>query len=239
MYSFTQKTFELLAASILFWSILTAVVLAAVLIGLILYIKSRKPRHLHLNLTSLQNPHFVNSDLDFSDRFKEVANRLQKSMGRRGVFLIGATHPEILSPQISLELAALLSTKKKSLIIEADLKNSSLTKLISHKRPDNLMQKQLLETQFNNVKLWPAYNFTYFNHLNFAGVIQRVEDNYDYILLYAPNLDGDMAGRSIISSVDKGIIFLEEGSEDNGLSKVLNERKCQIIAEVRVTLQQI
>jgi len=99
-----------------------------------------------------------------------------------------------------------------------------------------LIQKQLVDTQFKSVKLWPAYNFTYFQHMNFAGVIRRAEDNYDYILLYAPDLDGGMACRSIVSSVEKAVIF-QEGLEDEMLCKLIKEGQCKIIAKVHVSMK--
>lgn len=236
MYGLTQKTIELLAVSMFYWLIPAVIVFTAAIVGLVLYIRSRKVRLLHLNLTSFQNLYQVDCGLDVSDSFKEFVYKLRKSMGKRGVFLIGSAHPGILPPQVLFKLAASLSEKRKCLIIEGDLKNNSLSKSIGHKRPDTLIQKQLVNTQFENVKLWPAYNFTHFQHMNFAGVIRRAEDNYDYILLYAPDLDGGMACRSIVSSVEKAVIFQQEGLEGQELYKFMGGMQCKIIAEVRVSI---
>jgi len=162
----------------------------------------------------------------------EQISRLKKNC-KSILFAAARLHalPVNLPVNVAIELARI---NKRCLLIDLDLKRDALAKAfgLDHQDERNGFQPMVLKTEFENLWIWPAHNFTRLKQMNIGYLVQRAMDKYDFILINAPSLLSSPDRRYIASSAQAAIVFSSNGSPANGLAELIKNSGCTLIDNI-------
>ncbi len=169
--------------------------------------------------------------------YELITERLIQIEGKYTTVLFAATSPKSMPITIPVNVSVhLAGGGKRCLLIDMDTQRNAIAK--AFEIDENAAQPDgpgAYKTSFENLRLWPAHNFSHKNMLQIADVVEGAKNEFDFIIISAPNLDESQNQRQTISAADCAFIFATDAANSTRLSSLMKTPKCSIIGNVRVS----
>ena len=69
--------------------------------------------------------------------------------------------------------------------------------------------------------------------MNVTGIVEKAEDNFDFILINAPSLVNNLDRKQIILAAHAAFICAKNTSESDKLTKLIKSLDCTIIGRIQ------
>ncbi len=138
--------------------------------------------------------------------------------------------PITVAVNICIKLAAI---QKKILLIDTDLQRNAAARVFDiPASKTNKIKPQAIQTEFENLWLWPADNFTNINQMNIRDVLAEQKRRFDMIIINSPCLAGSCDKTMIIGASDGCFAFLRKTSASQRLLEDIKKSPCRLIANI-------
>ena len=140
--------------------------------------------------------------------------------------------------KIPVNVAIELSKKgKKCLLIDLDTKRNAIAAafdLPAETAATNFTPHHY-DTSFENLKIWPAQNFSPLMYVNINKIIETSFKKYNFILINTPCMDGHIDRTLIASSAATAITFTNTDAQVQRLNTLIASCKGKVISNIRVS----
>ncbi len=170
--------------------------------------------------------------------YELITERLIQVEGKYTTVLFAATSPKSMPITIPVNVSVCLAgANKRCLLIDMDTQRNAIAKAfeIDENAGSELDSPRAYKTSFENLRLWPGHNFFHKNMLQLEDVIKGAKNEFDFIIISAPNLDESPKQRQTISAADCGFIFSSDAANATKLSSLMKTAKCSVIGNVKVS----
>ena len=134
--------------------------------------------------------------------------------------LMGAETAAELPVTIPVNIGIRLAQKnRRCLLIDLDSQRNAISKVFDI--DTNGVCGKAIATCVNNLWVWPVNNFVEDNAMNLRGVVAKLKNRYDRLIIYAPNIKLLSDWDGIASCVEAAILF--DSEEDKSVSSCVNE----------------
>jgi hypothetical protein len=207
----------------------------AVCLGLIYLLFFRGKLHEMANsFTNRLNIAQAMSEADY----ELITERLIQVEGKYTTILFAASSPMSMPVTIPVNVSVCLAhAGKRCLLIDMDTQRNAIAKAfeIDENAGGELDTPRAYKTSFDNLRLWPAHNFSHKNMLRLADVIKGAKNEFDFIIITASNLDESPKQKQIITDADCGFIFSPDAEDTTKLSSLMKTARCSVIGNVKVS----
>jgi hypothetical protein len=170
--------------------------------------------------------------------YELITERLMQIEGKYTIVLLAATSVNCLPITIPVNVGvSLAQSGRRCLLIDTDIKRNAIAKAfeVDEQAGSELNSPREHKTSFDNLRLWPAHNFAHKNALVLADVVERARNEFDFVIISAPNL-GDRSNQTQIAAAsDCAFIFAQNADDATKLSSLMKPAKCSIIGNVKVS----
>lgn len=160
-----------------------------------------------------------------------VAEMAAKIEGKSKTILLAGAGLESLPITISVKAAIELArTGKKCILIDLDTRRNAAAKVFDiHPDHTKTPRPKPIPTLIENLSLWPAEFFVRFARMNLQHIIAPLKENYEFVLINAPYLDGHPDRKLIAASATYGLIFCHKPQQLERLTKLLEVSECKLL----------
>ena len=123
------------------------------------------------------------------------------------------------------------------MLVDLDLKRDAIAaafEIEEDKRPSDFTPKPF-DTSFENLKVWPAYNFTKRRYVSVRSLVDAAVEKYDFVLLNAPYLDGNVDRSQIGLAADCAFLFTQTEKQAVRMYHLLESCNCKIMGNIQVS----
>ena len=126
---------------------------------------------------------------------------------------------------------------KKVLLIDLDTRRNAAAKVfdLNESVVKNCARPKPLPSSVDNLSLWPAEFFVRFGQMNLRTVVQSAAEHFEFILIYAPYLDGHPDRKLIASCAKYGLIFCKTTQQFERLQKLLAQGECRLLEQKAIS----
>lgn len=174
------------------------------------------------------------SDTDY----ELITERLMKIEGKYTTVLFAASSVNCLPITIPVNVGVYLAQSgKRCLLIDMDIKRNAIAKAfeIDEQAAAHLDRPRGHKTSFDNLRLWPAHNFAHKNAPILADIVEGAKNEFDFVIISAPNLGDNPNQTQIAAASDCAFIFAQNADDATKLSSLMKPAKCSIIGNVKVS----
>ncbi len=165
-----------------------------------------------------------------TERIREVEKKYQS-------ILFASVELGSLPITIPVNVAiGLAKSKKRCFLIDLDLKRDAIAKVFELDAQKGGLRPKAVRTEFENLWVWPGYNFAQLKQMNIKALVQKALDKFDFILINAPSLVSSPDRRQIISAAQAAFICTKSASEATKLAELMKPLDCMIIGHIQVPL---
>jgi len=197
-------------------------------------LKKQKPeKAIDANLTDAEEPSNKSPD----EKYEFIAEQITRLGKKYKSILFASGQPASLPVTIPVNVAiGLAKNNKRCLLIDLDLRRDAIAKAFDLDTNKNGLQPKAVQTEFENLQLWPGHNFTQLKQMNIKAIVQKALDRFDFILINAPSLVGSPHRRQIISAAQAAFICAKSGPEATQLAELIKPSDCVVIGNIQVAL---
>ncbi|MCF7955507.1 MAG: hypothetical protein K9M75_06875 [Phycisphaerae bacterium] len=173
------------------------------------------------------------SDADY----ELITERLMQIEGKYTTVLFAASSIKCLPITIPVNVGvSLAQSGKRCLLIDMDFKRNAIAKAfeVDEQAAEHLDSPRGHKTSFDNLRLWPAHNFAHKNAPILADVIEGAKNEFDFVIISAPNLAESPDQTQIASASDCAFIFAQNADDATKLSSLMKPANCSIIGNVKI-----
>ena len=177
--------------------------------------------------------HKTISDSDY----ELITERLMQIEDKYTTVLLAASSIDCLPITIPVNVGiSLAQSGKRCLLIDMDIQRNAIAKAfeIDEHAPAELLSPRGYKTSFDNLRLWPAHNFAHKNALIISDVVKWAKNEFDFVIISAPDLENSPNQRQIAAACDCAFIFAQNAGDTTKLSSLMKPAKCSIIGNVKV-----
>ncbi len=166
--------------------------------------------------------------------YEPIVKRIRQVKRKYRSILFTSTEAEALPVTIPVNVAmGLAKSKKLCLLIDLDLKRDAVAKAFGLDAEQSDLNAKAVQTEIENLWVWPGHYFTQSRHMNVTGIVENAEDKYDFILINAPSLVNSLDRRQIILAAQAAFICAKNASEPDKLTKLIKSLDCTIIGRIQ------
>jgi hypothetical protein len=203
-------------------------------------VKSPKPKKLKKvkpKKAKLGN-HVPEAELLAETDYKALIERIERIGKKLRSVLFGGAGIESLPLTIPVNIAIELSKRgEMCLLIDLDLKRDAIAAAFDieeDKKPTDFTPKPF-DTSFENLKVWPAFNFTKRRYVSVRSLVDAAVNKYDYVLINAPYLDGNVDRSQIGLAAACAFIFTQDEKQTARMYKLLESCNCKIMGNIQIS----
>jgi Mrp family chromosome partitioning ATPase len=184
--------------------------------------------------------HVAEAEVIAETDHKVLIERIERIGKKLRSVLFGGAGIESLPLTIPVNIAIELSKKgNKCLLIDLDLKRDAISTAFDieeDKKPTDFTPKPF-DTSLENLKVWPAFNFSRRRYVSVRSLVDAAVDKYDYVLINAPYLDGNVDRSQIGLAAACAFIFTQTPKQTTRMYKLLESCNCKIMGNFQVDNQ--
>ncbi len=219
------------------WGILGVVAGVTAVAAFVLVLKQLKKRKLKKpiagNLAESPNP----LDNWPEENYESVTERIKQVRNKYKSILFASVEPGALPITIPVNVAITLAkNKKRCLLVDLDLKRNAVAEVFDIDTTQNSFSSKAVQTEFENLWVWPAHNFTLSKQMNIKTIVQNAQERFDFILINAPSLPSSPDRRQIISAAQAAFICTKNASEIPKLTELTKSLNCIVIGHIQIPL---
>jgi len=159
------------------------------------------------------------------ENYVRIADVIQKNGKKCKCVLFASATRHCLPVTVPVNVAVnLANAGKKCLLIDLDFTRDAVAKVfdLSDNGNRTIVGPKAIPTEVENLYVWPSYQFTRFNQMNLAFIVQKAAESYDFVLLNAPSLVTSCDRNLILNSADAVLTF-----SNSSVSPILDELLCR------------
>jgi hypothetical protein len=212
---------------------IVAGVIAIVVFVLILTILKRRKFKKVINITLTNDKEA--GDKQPGDNYEPIIKRIRQVKRKYRSILFTSTEAEALPVTIPVNVAiGLAKDKKRCLLIDLDLKRDAVAKAFGLDTEQNNLSVKLVQTEFENLCIWPGHNFSQSKQMNVTEIVEKAEDKFDFILINAPSLVSSPDRKQIILAARVAFTCTKNTSEMKKLTELIKPLDCTIIGHIQI-----
>jgi len=217
------------------WGILYVVAAVVIVTAFALFLrqfKKRKPKKISdANLT--ESPQSFDNWPE--ENYKSVTERIKQVGNKYKSILFASVEPGALPVTIPVNVAITLAkNKKRCLLVDLDLKRNAVAEVFEINTTQNSFSPKAVQTEFDNLWIWPAHNFTSSKQMNIKAIVQNAQEKFDFILINAPSLVSSPDRRQIVSAARAAFICTKNASEVSKLTELTKPSNCMVIGHIQI-----
>jgi hypothetical protein len=128
----------------------------------------------------------------------------------------------------------LAKNKKRCLLIDLDLKRDAVAKAFGLDAGQSDLNIKPVQTEFENLWVWPGHYFSQSKHMNVAGIVEKAEDSFDFILINAPSLMNSPDRRQIILAAQAAFVCAKNASATDKLTELIKSLDRTITGRIQI-----
>ena len=170
------------------------------------------------------------------ENYVRIADVIQKSGKKCKCILFASANRHCMPVTVPVNVAVnLTNAGKKCLLIDLDFTRDAVAKVfdLSDNGDMTMVGPKALPTDIENLYVWPSYQFTKFNQMNLAFIVEKAAESYDFVLLNAPSLITSCDRNLILNSADAVLTF-SNSSVSPILDKLIDRSNCRIIGQISI-----
>ena len=184
--------------------------------------------------------HVAEAEVIAEADYQLLTERIQRIGKKLRSVLFGGAGIDSLPLTIPVNIAIELSKNgEKCLLIDLDLKRDAIAAAFDieeDKQPSDFTPKPF-DTSFENLTVWPAFNFSKRRYVSVRSLVDAAVNKYDYVLINAPYLDGDVDRSQIGLAAACAFIFTQTPKQTARMHKLLESCNCKIMGNIQVSRQ--
>jgi len=165
-----------------------------------------------------------------------IIKRLKRIKKKYKTILFAAANvmnlPLTIPVNTAIELA---KAGKRCLVIDLDLRRDAVAKAfkVDGQAGRNDLYPKAVKTEFEDLWVWPAHNFTKPTQMNIVPIVQKARGQFDFILINAPYLLSSPDRKHISYTAEAAFIFSGNGDEATRLVDLMKAAKCDLIGNIQ------
>ena len=170
------------------------------------------------------------------ENYTRVADVIKKGGKKCKCILFASANRKCLPVTMPVNVAVQLANAgKKCLLIDLDFTRDAIAKVfdLSNNGDQMAVCPKAIPTEVENLYVWPSYQFTKFNHMNLAFIVEKANESYDFVLLNAPSLVTSCDRNLILNSAD-AILTFSNSSISPILDKLVSRSNCRVLGEISI-----
>jgi hypothetical protein len=213
-------------------------VIVIILFALILTILRRRKfkKVININLTTDKE----GGDKQTESTYKSIIKRIKRVNRKYKSILFTSIEAEALPVTLPVNVAiGLAKNKKRCLLIDLDLRRDAVAKVFGLVAPQSGLRAKAVQTEFENLWVWPSHNFSQLKQMNVMGIVEKALDKkspekFDFILINAPSVVSSPDRKQIISAAEAAFICTKDKSERKKLTELIKPLYCTIIGHIQI-----
>jgi hypothetical protein len=223
---------EMHAKSIIIVSVAAVVGIVALILILRILKKRRLKKSIAVNLDDSKAPLSQKTQEDYDI----IVRRINRAPKKCKSILFASSEPAALPVTVPVNIAVGLAKGKRScLLIDLDLDRDAVAKAFELNIEENDVRPKAIQTEFENLWVWPACYFARLKHMNIQEIAQKALDKFDMVVINAPALATSCDRRQIISAADAAFICAKGTSDIAELSRLMEEMDCRLIGSIQIS----
>lgn len=213
---------------------IVAGVIAIVVFVLILTILKRRKFKKVINVTLTDDKEA--GDKQPEDNYEPIIKRIKQVKKKHKSILFTSIEAGALPVTIPVNVAiSLAKSRKRCLLIDLDLKRDAVAKAFGLDAGQSDLSAKPVQTEFENLWVWPGHYFSQSKHMNVTEIVERVEGRFDFILINAPSLVSSLDRKQIILAARAAFICTKDTSEMKKLAELIKPLDCTIIGHIQIS----
>ncbi len=194
--------------------------------------KQKSEKAIDANLADDKEPGDIREE-----SYELIAEQITRLEKKYKSILFASGQPASLPVTIPVNVAiGLAKNNKRCLLIDLDLKRDAIAKVFDLDSNENGLCPRAVQTEFENLQLWPAHNFTQLKQMNIKAIVQKALDRFDFILINAPSLLSSLDRRQIISAAQAAFICTKSSSEAAKVAELIKPSDCVVLGNTQIPL---
>lgn len=212
--------------------IVAGVIAIAALVLVLTILKRRKSKKsTNTNLTNTKE----SSDKKLDGNYELITTRLKRVGKKYKSILFASVELNALPVTIPVNTAIWLTqNKKRCLLIDLDLRRDAIADVFKLDTKQNGLCPKAIQTEFENLWVWPAHNFAQLKQMNIKEIVQKALERFDFILINAPSLVSSPDRRQIISAAQAAFICTKDASGATKLAELMKPLNCMVIGHLQI-----
>jgi len=212
---------------------IVAGVIATILFVLILIILRRRKFKKVINVILTDDKEGDNKRPE--DNYEPIIKRIKRVKKKYKSILFTSVAPGALPVTIPVNVAiGLAQNKKRCLLIDLDLRRDAIAKVFGLDEQQDGLRAKAVQTEFENLLVWPGHNFSQLKQMNVTEIVQRAVDKFDFILINAPSLVSSPDRKQIISASQAAFICTKNSSGTKKLAELIKPLNCTVIGHIQI-----
>lgn len=172
--------------------------------------------------------------------YKSIIKRIKRVKKKYKSILFTSIEAEALPVTLPVNVAiGLAKEKSRCLLIDLDLRRDAVAKVFGFDAEQGGLRAKAVQTEIENLWVWPSHNFTKLRQMNIMGIVERAldrksQDRFDLILINAPSVVNSPDRKQIISAAEAAFICTKDKSERNKLVELIKPLYCTIIGHIQI-----
>lgn len=182
------------------------------------------------------------------NKFKNIRSKIVNDLEKNKIIMISSISNNISKSYITYHLSQSLSKiNKKVLIIDANIKDGQLTENLSNNNiglldalNDDKLSLNIINTT-NNIDFISIGNIEKIDliaSISFSNLLNKLKDNYDYIVIESPSFKNNFETTSILKETDSVILVGKLNKEKihnlNNVKEIVQKQEKQILGIILV-----
>ena len=207
------------------------IAIAALVLILMVLKKQKSKKGINTNLTDTKEP----SNKKLGEDYELIIKRIKRVQKRYKSILFTSVELRSLPITIPVNVAVgLAKNKKRCLLIDLDLRRDAIAKAFGLDGNKNSLRSKAVQTEFENLWVWPGHNFTQLKQMNIKLIVQKALERFDFVLINAPSLVSSPDHRQIVSAAQAAFICTKDASEATKLTKLMKPLNCTVIGHIQI-----
>ncbi len=213
-------------------------VIVIILIALILIILRRRKFKKVINVNLTVDKEGGNEQAEGT--YKSIIKRIKRVKKKYKSILFTSIEAEALPVTLPVNVAVGLAKEKgRCLLIDLDLRRDAVAKVFGFDAEQAGLRAKAVQTEIENLWVWPSHNFAQLRHMNVMGIVERSldkksPDRFDLILINAPSVVNSPDRKQIISAAEAVFICTKDESERKKLVELIKPLYCTIIGHIQI-----
>ncbi len=212
-------------------SIISAIAIAVLVLILTILKKRKSKKNININLTDGKK----HPDKWPKENYEFIAERITRAGKKYKSILFASAELESLPITIPVNVAiGLAKSKNRCLLIDVDIRRDAVAEAFEVGARKNALSSKAVQTEFENLWVWPAHNFAQLKQMNIKMIVQKASDRFDFVLINAPSLVNSPDRRQIVSAAQGVFICTKDASEATKLTELIKPLNCMVISHIRI-----